>query len=329
MPSRRCTLGLMYRSALTLAVPSLADPSLAQERFPSRPVRLLVGFPAGGPLDLAGRLVFERVARALGTTAVVENRPGASGMLAAQAAAGAGPDGHVLLMAATANLAISRFLYEKLPYDADRQLRPVAQFATSQNVVYARPGLGIRTLAQLRDWLRASPGRYNYASPGAGTTPHLTMEVLKATDRLYVVHVPFRGSPPALTSVAAGDVEFGVDAVGAALPFVRQGRVVALAQTGERRTAALPDVPTLAELGYRNFPSGTFLGLSAPAGIDDGIVATLEQQVGAVLQDTDVRTRLQDLGMDAAFLGASAFGASIATQLPFWKRAVDYSGAKA
>ena len=326
MESRRTAFRQLGGLASSLLFPGLV--SATSERYPSQPIKVLVGFPAGGPLDVGTRLVMERVAKAMNTVAVVENKPGASGMLAGQHVAAAPPDGYSLLLGVTANMAISRYLYTKMPYNPDTDLRPAAQFAVSQNVIYARKESGVSTLAQFLDRVRASPGKYNYASPGIGTTPHLTMEMLKATDRLFIVHVPFRGSPQAVNAVVAGDVEFGVDAVSPVIGMAQAGRVVALAQTGERRSTFFPDAPTLRELGLRGFPTGTFLGIFAPAKLADETAHLLEAQVRAAIDEPDVRNRLHGMGLDAAFLDSRQFAASIQSQLPFWKRAVEYSGAK-
>jgi len=304
-----------------------AKASEAQESYPNRPVELIVGFPAGGALDIATRIVTNGVANHGVKSVVVINKPGASATIAASQVARATPDGYTLLLAASANLGIAPWLYPKLTYDVERDLIPIAQFAVSQNVIYANPESGITTFKDLLEKIKAAPGKLNYASPGAGTTAHLTFEMLKAKQGLYVLHVPFRGSPAAITSVIANNVEIGVDAISPLIPFVKSNKVVPLAQTGDKRSASLPDVPTLTELGVSGVASGTFLGIAAPSRTPAPIVAQWREAVREFLASPDAARQFAQIGMDVRFLDEGAFSRSIAVERQSWKNAVKYSGA--
>lgn len=301
-----------------------ADPA---EKYPDRPIQVVVGFPGGGALDIATRIVTNGLAsNGLGPLVVI-NKPGASATIAAAQVARATPDGYTLLLAASANLGIAPWLYPKLTYDTDRDLIPVAQFAVSQNVIYASSSSGITTFKQLLDKIKATPGKFNYASPGAGTTAHLSFEMLKAKQGLFVVHVPFRGSPAAIMSVIANDLDIGVDAISPVIPFVKSGKVIPLAQTGDKRSASLPDVPTLAELGIQGMASGTYLGFAAPAQTPAPIVATWRDAIRRFLATPEAAQQFAQIGMDVRFLDEQAFGRAIRAEKQAWQSAVTYSGA--
>lgn len=301
-----------------------ADPS---ERYPARPVQVVVGFPGGGALDIATRIVTTGLSSSGFGPLVVVNRPGASATIATSQVARSAPDGYTVVLAASANLGIAPWLYPKLNYDVERDLVPVAQFAVSQNVIYASAASGITTLKQLLDTIKSSPGKLNYASPGSGTTPHLSFEMLKAKQSLYVVHVAFRGSPAAITSVIADELNIGVDAIGPVLPFIKSGKVVALAQTGDKRSASLPDVPTLLELGISGIASGTYLGIAAPAQTPAPIVAQWRSAIKQFLEAPGTAQQFSQIGMDVRFSDEKAFASAIQAEQKAWQAAVKYSGA--
>ena len=313
----------------SISATPLSASAFAQPRYPERAIQMLVGFPGGGALDVATRVVTNALAEeGLGPIAVI-NKPGASATIAAGQAAIAAADGHTALLATSANMGIAPFMYPKLPYAPDKDLVPVARFAVGQNVIYCGRRAGVTDFRQLRARIASAPGKLNYASPGAGTTPHLCFEMLKARDRLFIVHVPFRGSPAAITSVLSGEVDLGVDAIGPTLGHVAAGRLVPLAQTGERRSASLPDVPTLAELGIDGIPSGTYLGFMLPAGTPAPILDRWSEAVRRVTSEPAVVNQLRQLGMDAAYLDARRFAAVMADERRLWEGAVKYSGATA
>jgi len=324
MQTRKSFLRTLTAAAVGSTLAPLAG---AQGKYPAKPVQVLVGFPGGGALDVATRVVTNAMAEEGIRPIVIINKPGASATIASMQVAREEPDGYALLLATSSNMAIAPYIYPKLAYDPRRDFVAVGQFALGQNVIYAGKRGGVKTFRDLVAAVRANPGRFNFASPGRGTTPHLCFEMLKARDKLFIVHVPFTGSPAALTSVASGEVEFGIDAIGPSQAFVRAGRVTPLAQTGTRRSAALPDVPTLQELGYTGMPPGTFLGLSAPAGTAEPVLQELRGALRRTLAKPAVVKQLADAGFDAQWLEGTAFAQAIEAEQPMWKAAVKYSGA--
>lgn len=325
MQTRNTFLKAMVAGGLSAALPIQV---LSQAKYPTKPVQVWVGFPGGGALDVATRVVTDGVAAHGVAPMVIMNRPGASATVAAGQVARAEPDGYTLLLATSANMGIARYIYPKLTFDPERDFVPVAQFAVGQNVIYAGRHTGVTTFQQMQKMLRDRPGKLNFASPGRGTTPHLCFEMVKARGKLFVVHVPFNGSPAALTGVSAGEVEFGVDAIGPTLPFVRSSRIVPLAQTGTRRSSLLTDVPTLTELGYPNVPRGTYLGLVAPSGTPAPVIAQVQEAVKAFLATPAAEQRLSQVGFHGEFLDSAAFARAMQDELAMWSEAVTYSGAK-
>jgi len=324
MSTRRSFLQKLAAGAVAS---SDAFSATGQAKFPARAVQVWVGFPGGGALDVATRVVTMAMADEGIRPIVVMNKPGASATIAAAQVAHLEPDGYNLLLATSSNFGIAPYLYPRLPFDAARDFVPVARFALGQNVIYAGQHTQVKTFPELIARIRSHPGKLNFASPGRGTTPHLCFELLKSRTRLFPVHVPFNGSPAALTAVAGGQVEFGVDAIGPAQVFMKWGRITPLAQTGDTRSAALPDTPTLKELGYTGIPPGTFLGLCAPAGTPRPVLEELRGALRSATANPATIKQLTDSGFDAAYLEGAAFTKSIEDELNVWEAAVKYSGA--
>lgn len=304
-------------------------PSWAQEAYPARAIQVLVGFPGGGAMDVATRVVTNALAdEGLKPLAII-NKPGASATIATGQVARASADGYTVLLSTSANLGIAPYLYARLPYDADKELVPVAQFGVAQSVIYGSPALGTRDLNALMRRIVATPGRLNYASPGSGTTAHLAFESLKAQRKLFIVHVPFRGSPAAITSVLSGELDIGIDAIGPTLSHIKAGKIVPLAQTGSKRSASLPDVPTLDELGVRGIPSGTNLGFMMPSGTPAAVLSQWSAAMKRVLATPAVAGQLGAVGVDVAYRDARDYAATMASEQKLWQAAVKYSGAAA
>jgi tripartite-type tricarboxylate transporter receptor subunit TctC len=320
---------MQRRHWLTSTFAALAWPRIgtAQGTYPDRPIQVLVGFPGGGALDVATRIALNAMEDAGIRSVVVINKPGASATIAAAQVARAPGDGYSALLATSSNLGIAPYLYPKLAFAPDKDFEHVAQFGVSQNVIYCNASSGIRTFSDFLKAIRARPGGFNYASPGSGTTAHLCFEMLKAGQKLFVVHVPFRGSPPAVTAVLGGELDIGIDALGPPLPYIQAGKLIALATTGQRRSAALPQVPTLAELGVQGIPAGTFLGFSLPADTPQAIRLQWSQATAKAVASASVVTEFQKIGIDPTFLDGPAFTAAILSERHFWKEAVAYSGA--
>lgn len=328
MTSHRPAAARLLRSLVCLLPwAAWACAAVAQPAYPSRPVQVVVGFPAGGAMDIATRIVTDAMAaQGLGPLVVI-NKPGASGTIAAAQVERAPADGYTILLATSANLGVAPALYPKLSYDADKSFAPIAQFAVGNSVVYAPGDSDARSLAALLAKIKARPGELSFASPGTGTTAHLSFEMLGAAHQLKLVHVPYRGSPPAVTAVVAKQLEFGVDAIGPVMAFVRSGQLKALAQTGAQRSTALPDVPTLAELGIQGVAAGTYLGFAAPAGTPPAIVQAWREAVRQALASPDTARKLADVGLDQRFLDSAAFERAMRSERPLWADAVKRSGA--
>jgi tripartite-type tricarboxylate transporter receptor subunit TctC len=268
-------------------------PAWAQPAFPSRPVTLVVPFPAGGALDVVARALAEEMRKHLGQPVIVENRAGAGGTLGSGVVARAAPDGHTILLGSVATHAIASGLYRNLTYDALKDFVPVMQVTSSPLLVTSSTKINASTLAELIAAAKAQPGKLNYGSTGNGTAVHLAGEVLKASTGMDVLHVPYKGGPDAVQALLTGDTAFMVANLELALPQVRGGKVRALAVTGSRRIAALPDVPTLREAGVAGTEVTTWFGLFAPAGTPKAVVDRLQRDAATALQDLAKRSVVQ------------------------------------
>ncbi|HUQ74530.1 MAG TPA: tripartite tricarboxylate transporter substrate binding protein [Burkholderiales bacterium] len=269
----------------------------AAEDYPSKPIRVLVGFPPGGAMDLVARLLQPRLAKALGREIVVDNRPGASGVLTAELLAHSAPDGYTLALVNHGALVISPVM-TKVPYDPAGDFTPIARVVELQNIFLAKPPLPVRSLKELVAYSKGKPGVLNYATPGAGSAGHLSGELFKAAAGVDWVHVPYKGGAPAMTDFLSGQVELFVAIVSTAVPYVKQGKVHALAVSGARRSAALPDVPTVAESGFSGYESTSWYALMGPARLPPSITKRWEKEMGVVLADPEIRKGLLERGLE-------------------------------
>lgn len=301
---------------------------LAQANYPTRPVEVVVGFPGGGALDAATRVITEALTNQGIDPMVVLNKPGASGTIALGQVAREPADGYALGLATSSNLGIAPFLYPELPYQL-KDFTPVGQFAVSQNVIYVNPNSGIRDFESLLAKLKAEPGQHHFVSPGTGTTPHLCFELLKTRYGLDVTHVPFKGSPAALSGVVGGEALLGIDAIGPALAFFQGERLVPLAQTGSERFSGLSAVPTLEELGATGLPVGTYLGFVAPAGLPEPVLQALSAALSEIAKRPDTAESLARAGMTLAYLPPNEFAQTIEAEATAWRDAVEAADAKA
>ena len=317
------------RLALTLA----ALPALAQAQSawaPDRPLRILVPFPAGGTADILARTVAERLSQRLGQPVVVENRPGAGGNIAAEAAARATPDGLTMLLGGTGVLSINAALYQRLPFDPVTAFAPVGVLADYANVLLVNPGK--RDFADLRALIaaaRAEPGRISYASNGPGSVTHLTAEMMRsAAGGIELLHVPYRGSAPGLAALLAGEVTMMFDGAPTASAQIRQGALKALAVTTPARIAALPNVPTMAEAGLPGFEAGTWFGLFVPAATPAPALARLRAETAAITADATFRTWLAQQAASPPSVAAEGIPAMLTAERARWAEAVRVSGAR-
>ncbi len=319
---------LPRRPLLALAAAALAPgPGRAAQGWPQRPLRLIIPFPPGGPTDIVARLMAERMGRELGQPLIAENRPGANGNLGNDAVAKAEPDGHTVLYN-TSSIALSPALYTRLPYDALRDLRPVALTATIPLVLVVNADLPVRDLAQFVAHLRQRPGQLTYGSAGNGNVTHLGAFLLLRSQGLEAVHVPYRGSAPALLDAAAGRVQFLTDTVNSALPLIRDGRLRAIAVTSPRRLAPLPGVPAVAEALIPGFEVGAWQGMMVPARTPEAAVERLNAAALTALADADLRARLAEQGTEPLGSTPAAYGDYLRAETARWGQVIAESGVR-
>jgi tripartite-type tricarboxylate transporter receptor subunit TctC len=304
-------------------------PALASaQSYPSRPVRMLVGFTPGGGTDIMARFLAPRLSEYLGQTFVVENRPGAATNVATDLVAHSDPDGYTLLFTTSA-LAINASLYKgRLKYDALHDLAPVSVLSESPNLLVAGPSLEAKDVAGLVAYARAHPGKLNYSSAGAGTTQHLAGETFKVRTGTHIVHIPYKGTAPSLAAVIAGEVEFSFANVPAILAHVRSGRLRALAVAGAKRSAQMPDVPTLKEAGVEGVEVPVWYGLLAPAGTPHEIIRTLAEATHKAAYSAELKPRLEQEGAEPIGNTPEEFAKMLRDDVAKYAEAVKISGAK-
>ncbi|MFC7477103.1 Bug family tripartite tricarboxylate transporter substrate binding protein [Dankookia sp. GCM10030260] len=315
--------GRIGRRSIVAAAGWLAAPAVrAQGSWPERPITLVCCFPPGGSTDISARLVAPGLAEILGRPVVVENKPGAGGNIGIGHVARAAADGYTLLCASSV-FVVNASLYRNAPYDPYRDFAPVGTLGASPNLVCVRADSGITSLAQLIAMAKAQPDRFNYASPGIGTTPHLAGEVLKLRTGIQLQHVPFLGAGPAVQAILAGTTQVLIASQGGSVEAARaSGQTLALAQTGAARSPDLPQVPTLGELGIADAVSETFNALYAPAGTPAPIVERLASAVLAVLARPEVAQRYRTAGVPVVPEGAEGLKARVAREVPLWREVI-------
>jgi tripartite-type tricarboxylate transporter receptor subunit TctC len=314
--SRRAFLHLTASAA---ALPAVSRVAWAQT-YPSRPIRIIVGFAPGGSVDVVARLIGQWLSGRLGQPIVVENRPGAGGNIGTAAAVGAPPDGYTLFLATAAN-AINATLYEKLNFNFIRDIAPVASISRNPLIMEVHPSVPAGTVAEFVAYANANPGKVNMGSAGNGTLHHLCGEMFKMMTRINMLHVPYRGEAPALSDLIGGQVQVMFTPTGPSIEYIRSGKLRALAVTTSVRLEVLPDVPTVGQFvpGYE--ASGWF-GVGAPAGTSREIIERLNAEINAGVADPQIRTRLADLGV-SVFSGSPAdFGKHIATDTEKWAKVI-------
>jgi tripartite-type tricarboxylate transporter receptor subunit TctC len=295
--------------------------------YPTRPVTLVVGFPPGGASDILARIVASKLGGLLGQPFVIDNRPGAGGNVAGDVVAHAAPDGYTLLLGNNAILATNVTLYKKIEFDPIKDFAPISLVGTQANVLVLNVDVPARSLAELIALAKANPGKLNYASSGYGLAAHLAGELFKAQAQIDIVHVPYKGSAPALQDVIAGHDQMMFATTSGVMGFLKNGQVRPIAVTTLTRSAILPDIPTMDELGLRGFEATTWHGLVAPAGTPKDVIDTLHRATIEALKDADVRKKLADLGVDIAPDSPEEFAAYIKTEIPKWAAVIKVSGA--
>ena len=300
----------------------------AQQPFPTKPVRVVIGFPAGGPLDQHARLLTDKLQGVLGQPIIVDYKPGAGGAVGAQDVMKAPADGYTLMLANTGVMVINPALYPKLPYSTLRDFTPVARTAMQPLALLVNNKVPAKNLQEFISYAKAHPGKVNFGSAGNGGISHLVPEMFKNATGLDLVHIPYKGSAPAFTDLVGGQVQFMAESIPQAAAYHKQGKVRALAVTSKERNPALPEVPTAIESGLKGFEVVGFYGFLAPAGTPKEVVAKLSTAFGQVMQLPEVRGRMVEQGADPAFLGADEFSQFLAGEMPRWAEAVKASGTK-
>ena len=295
--------------------------------YPVKPVRVILPTAAGGSLDAVGRVIAQKFTEHFGQQVVVDNKPGAGGILGTETAAHAAPDGYTLLIASNGNLATTQGLYKKIPYDPVRDFAPVVLMTETPYIVVVHPSLPVKTVADLIRLAKARPGQLNYASSGSGSTPHLAGELFKAMAKVNIVHVPYKGSPAALTSLLSGETVVGITGMPSSWAQVKAGRIRALGVAGTRRSTTAPELPTVAESGLPGYEVNSWSGLLAPAATPKPIVARLNAEVIKILAESDVRQQLLNQGFEVLGGTPEQFGVFIKSEIVKWTRVIRDAGA--
>lgn len=294
---------------------------LCAQTYPSKPVHFVLPFPAGGPTDILGRIIGQKLAERLGQPFVPENRPGAGGNNGAEFAAKARPDGYTILLAAP-SLSISPTLYKKLNYDSVKGFAPISLVAQIQNVLLVRPSLPVKSLKELVEFAKTNPGKLNFGSGGIGTSNHLGGELLKSLAKINIVHVPYKGSNQAMLGVMGNEIDVVVIGIPSSLPHIQAGRVRALAVLSEERLPSLPGVPTAKEAGIDNFEVTTWYGILAPAGTPRDIVARLNAEWVKIAVMPDVQEKMQNTGFQPMSSTPEQFAEFIKTEIVRWGKVI-------
>ncbi len=336
-PTHRRFWPITTASAVSAAVSALSVVALALTNatthaqtpaWPNKPIKIIMGFPAGGPLDQHARLWADKLGSALGQTVLIDYKPGAGGSIGADTVAKSPADGYTLLIANTGTMVINPALYRKLPYETLRDFAPVARTAQQPLAIVVNPNVEAKTISELLAMAKKNPGKVNYGSAGAGGISHLVPEMLEKATGVQFTHVPYKGSAPAFNDLIGGQVQFMAESVPQAATYAKSGKLRALAVTGKTRNVALPDVPTLIESGVKDFEVVGFYGLLAPAATPKDIVNKISDALKKILEEPAMRDRMIASGADPAFLGGDAFAAFLKDEMPKWAKAVKDSGAQ-
>lgn len=319
----------MLAGRTAVAVIALAFAGIAAaQTYPTRPIRLIVPYPPGGNVDITARLIGPPLGEALGQSVVVDNRSGAGGSTGANLVARAAPDGYTLLMGSSAPLSINSIVLKDVPYDAIRDFTPASLVHVVTMVVLASPKSPVSSIQDLIARMKATPGKVTMASPGSGTTNHLAIELFASITGTRPLHVPYKGSGPALTELLGGQVETMVDQLTSSIGYVRDGRLKLLATTGRRRSPALPNVPTLDESGLKGYEASTFIGVVAPAGIPAAVLKRLNEATRKVMAMPEVIDKFRALGTEPGASSPEEFRKLIADELDKWREVARKSNLK-
>ena len=307
----------------------IIQPLAVAQTYPSRPIRLIVPFAPGGSADLVGRLLGQQLSESIGQPVVVENKGGASGMLGNDYVAKSAPDGYTLTVGTLGPFAVNQTLYEHVPYDNLRDFAPVTLTGISSHILVAHPSVPVQNVTELIALAKTKPGQLTFASSGTGNATHLTFELFKARAGIDIVHVPYKGGGPAMADLVGGQVLFSFASMASAVPFVRAGRLRAIAVSGGERSALFPDVPTVGESGLPGFASEDWQGILAPANTPADVVMKLNGEIARILALPEVKARLAAAGFDAKSSTPESFGQFIQAETLKWAKLLKGIGLKA
>lgn len=316
------------RMLVGLAVAGLVSLAHAQT-FPNKPIRLVCPFPPGGAVDIASRAIAAELSKTIGQPVNVENKPGAGGNIGGVDVARSAPDGYSLLMTTSGIQAINPVLYRKMPFDPNKDLVSVAALVSLSNVLVVHPSVKANNVAELLAMVRAEPGKITFASSGAGTSIHMSGEMFMHLTGTRMIHVPYKGSAPAITDLLGGQVQVMFDNIPSALPHIRSGKLRALATTGGQRDPALPNLPTIAEAGVKGYEAGVWFGLAAPAGTPPDVIAKLSAEAIKGTQSPEFIKRMTELGYVVMGYGPDRMTAMLREELARWTPVIKSSGAVA
>ena len=319
---------MRLRALVAVSLLTLCAAPVAAQTFPSKPIRLICPFPPAGAVDIASRAIADAMSKTIGQPVTVENKPGAGGNLGAEAAARSAPDGYTIFMSTSGIQAINPALYAKMPVDVNRELVPVAPLVSLNNVLVLHPSVKANSVKELIALAKANPGKLPYASSGNGTSIHMSGAMFTHLTGVELIHVPYKGSGPAVTDLLAGQVSLMFDNIPSSLPHIRSGKLKALATTGAKRDAALPDLPTIAEAGVPGYESGVWFGLMAPAGTPKEVVAKLNAEAVKGAKSPDFVKRMGDLGYNMIPASPEVMTDMIRQEIARWTPIVKASGAK-
>jgi tripartite-type tricarboxylate transporter receptor subunit TctC len=323
------TVKFLIGTLLVLVAATLAVSDAAAQQYPSKPIRLIVPFTPGGTTDILARILGQRLSEAMGVQVVIDNRPGAGGNIGAELAAKSAPDGYTLFMGPSGTLAVNPSLYAKLLFDPIRDFAPITLLAMVPSILVVHPSLPVKSVKELIAYAKSHPGKLNYGSSGAGGQPFLAVEYLKLMAGLNIVEIRYKGGAPLTTDLIAGEISLNITGIPTLLPHVKAGRLRALAVSSAKRSAAVPELPTISEAGLPGYDATAWYGVLAPAGTAPEIVAKLNAEINKGIRQPDVAERLAAEGAEMVGGTPEEFGAFIKTETARWEKVVKAAGVKA
>ena len=319
----------MKKLLIALSMALASSVGVAAETWPAKPVRIIVPFPPGSSPDLVARMLTDKLAQALGQPVIIENKPGAGGNLGTGLVAKAAPDGYTLGLSIPGPLAVNTVLYKKMEYDPFKELAPITLVALSPNVLVVDPKLGVNTVKEFIDYVKARPGKLNYGSIGNGSASHLTMELLKMRSGMDIVHVPYPGSPQINTAILSGQVQAGFVVPATAMPLAQAGRLKVLAVTSSVRSVVVPDLPTVAEAGFPGFESSAWIGMVAPANTPKPIIERLSRDLVTIIRSQEVREKMLRIYFQPVGTAPEGLSNLMRAERDRWAKVIRQSGASA